>query len=230
VEYVEVARADDARGEVVLRRRTDANAVDVLELRVNGVFVMDTQETSTEHALAEVALAQVADPRNVLIGGLGLGYTMRAVLEDVRVEKCVVVEIEGALIEWMRDGTVPHGPEFLADARLTIANLDIAYAVDELTAGGYDLVLLDVDNGPGHLVHDANEQVYAPTFLTAVRRGLAPGGALAIWSAAEAPELEETMRQVFGGATALEYDVDLQGRAETYWLYVSTNGATNVEA
>ena len=130
MEYVEVARVDDARGELVLRRRrTDDNAADVLELRVNGVFVMDTLETSTEHALAEVALAQVADPRNVLVGGLGLGYTMHAVLEDVRVEKLVVVEIEGALIEWMRDGTVPHGPEFLADARLTLANLDIAVAV-----------------------------------------------------------------------------------------------------
>ena len=156
MEHVEVARADDARGEVVLRRRTDDNAVDVLELRVNGVFVMDTLETSTEHALAEVALAQVADPRNVLVGGLGLGFTMHAVLEDVRVEKVVVVEIEGALIDWMRDGTVPHGPEYLADARLTIVNLDIAVAVEELIPGGYDLVLLDVDNGPGHLVHDGN--------------------------------------------------------------------------
>ncbi len=226
MEYVEVARADDARGEVVLRRRTDANAGDVLELRVNGVFVMDTRETSTEHALAEVALAQVADPRNVLIGGLGLGYTMRAVLEDVRVEKCVVVEIESALIEWMRDGTVPHGPEFLADARLTIANLDIAYAVDELTPDRYDLVLLDVDNGPGYLVHDTNAQVYRPPFLTGVRRALATDGVLAIWSSEEAPELEAALREVFGGATALEYDVDLQGRAESYWLYI----ATNVEA
>ena len=225
MEYVEVARVDDEHGELVLRRRTDDNAGDVFELRVNGVFVMDTRETSTEHALAEVALAQVADPRNVLVGGLGLGYTMRAVLEDLRVEKCVVVEIEGALIDWMRDGTVPHGPEFMADARLTIANLDIAVAVDELTQAHYDLVLLDVDNGPGYLVHDANAQVYRPPFLAGVRRALAPGGAIAIWSADQAPELEAALREVFGDATALEYDVDLQGRAETYWLYVSNVGA-----
>ena len=133
MEYVEVARAQDARGELVLRRRSEDNAGDVLELRVNGVFVMDTRETSTERALAEIALAQVTDPRNVLVGGLGLGFTTRAVLEDVRVERVVVVEIEGVLVEWMRDGTVPHGPEFLADARLSIANLDVAHAVEELT-------------------------------------------------------------------------------------------------
>ena len=182
MEHVEVARADDARGELVLRRRTDDNAVDVLELRVNGVFVMDTLETSTEHALAEVALAQVADPRNVLVGGLGLGFTMHAVLEDVRVEKVVVVEIEGALIDWMRDGTVPHGPEYLADARLR-SQPRHAMAVEELIPGGYDLVLLDVDNGPGHLVHDGNARLYGHDFLAAVRAALAPEGALAIWSA-----------------------------------------------
>ena len=208
MEHVEVARADDARGELVLRRRTDDNAVDVLELRVNGVFVMDTLETSTEHALAEVALAQVADPRNVLVGGLGLGFTMHAVLEDVRVEKVVVAEIEGALIDWMRDGTVP---------------LDIAVAVEELTPGGYDLVLLDVDNGPGHLVHDGNARLYRHDFLAAVRRALAPEGVLAIWSADQAPDLEAALREVYGDVSPLTYDVDLQGRPEHYWLYVASN-------
>jgi spermidine synthase len=223
MEYVEVARADDERGELVLRRRTEENAPEVHELRVNGVFVMDTLETSTEHALAEVALAQVADPRNVVVAGLGLGFTVHAVLEDVRVEKVVVVEIEPALIDWMRDGTVPHGPEFLADARLTIANLDIAVAVQELTPGDYDLVLLDVDNGPAHLVHDSNARLYGPEFLAAVRRALTPAGALAIWSADESKDLEDALREVFGNATALTYDVDLQGRPEHYWLYVASN-------
>ena len=69
MEYVEVARADDARGEVVLRRRTDDNAVDVFEVRVNGVYVMDTLETSTEHALAEVALGD--DEEGEAAGGTG---------------------------------------------------------------------------------------------------------------------------------------------------------------
>ena len=93
MEYVEIARAESERGELVLRERRDEAAAASLELRVNGVFVMDTLETSTERALASAALELVADPRAVVVGGLGLGFTMHEVLADARVEKCAVVEI-----------------------------------------------------------------------------------------------------------------------------------------
>ena len=127
---------------------------------MNGVFVMDSLETSTEEALATTALEQVAQPTAVVVAGLGLGYTAHAVLTDPRVERLAVVEIEEALVEWMRDGTVPHGPAFLADERVTVVTADIRQAVAEARPATYDLVLLDVDNGPGHLVHDANAAVY----------------------------------------------------------------------
>ena len=93
----------------------------------------------------------------MLIGGLGLGFTLQRVLADARVERAVVVEIEEPLIEWMRDGTVPHGPAILADARASVVNADIAMAIAEARST-YDLVLLDVDNGPGYLVHEGNER------------------------------------------------------------------------
>src|SRR4051812_30719588 len=112
MEYVEVARARSDRGEVVLRRRYDPDAPEApvdLELRVNGVFVMDTLETTTETELARAALQQVDSPRCVLLGGLGLGFTVREVLADHRVEHVVVAEIEDALVQWFRDGTIPHG-------------------------------------------------------------------------------------------------------------------------
>src|SRR5919112_4501656 len=95
--YVDLARATSERGEIVLRQRkpADSEADDglaVLELRVNGVFVMDTLETSTERTQATSALAQVDEPRAVLVGGLGLGFTVHEVLSDRRVERLVVVE------------------------------------------------------------------------------------------------------------------------------------------
>ena len=127
-----------------------------LELRANGVFVMDTAETSSERALASAALELVDSPATVLVGGLGLGFTMREVLADQRVERCTVVEIEQDLVDWMRDGTIPHGPAMLADERLTVVVNDVALAFAEAGEVTYDLVLLDVDNGPGYLVHDAN--------------------------------------------------------------------------
>ena len=105
-EYVEVARAESERGEIVLRRRIEERAADALELRVNGVFVMDTRETTTETELAAAALELVEHPRRVVVGGLGLGFTTQRVLADHRVEQVKVVELESALIGWMRDGTI----------------------------------------------------------------------------------------------------------------------------
>ena len=229
VEHTEVARAESPRGEIVLRERRDPdagpNAPVVLELRVNGVFVMDTFETSSEKGLATAALKQVEDPRNVVVGGLGLGFTMHEVLADKRVERLVVVEIEDALVQWMRDGTVPHGPSYLADERVSVMTADIRTAVAEATPSAYDLVLLDVDNGPGFLVYDDNEAIYQREFLQQAKDCLRPGGALVIWSAAESPPLQAEMEQVFGNAVAVPYDVALQSRDEHYWIYLARNRA-----
>ena len=219
MEYAEVARAETERGELVLRSRRTESAPDVLELRANGVFVMDTAETASERALASAALDLVDSPATVLIGGLGLGFTMREVLDDPRVERCTVVEIEQSLVDWMRDGTIPHGPAMLADRRLNVVVNDVALAFAEADEVAYDLVLLDVDNGPGYLVHDTNALLYRVPFLRDVRR--VTRQALAIWSAATSAELEEALAEVFDEVRALPYDVQLGERSETYWLYVA---------
>jgi spermidine synthase len=224
MEYIEVARAETERGELVLRERREPGSPTALELRANGVFVMDTFETSSEQALADAALELVEEPRQVLVGGLGLGYTMHRVLADRRVERCTVVEIEESLVSWMRDGTIPHGPGLLADERAHPVVADITVAIEEAADDTYDLVLLDVDNGPGYLVHDSNAAVYREPFLHHARRLLRPGGALVIWSADRSAELEETMRRVFGNAAATAYDVLLQTRDEQYWLHTSRVG------
>jgi spermidine synthase len=222
VEYVEVARAESERGELVLRERRPVDGGPTsLELRANGVFVMDTVEVSTERAMAHAALEVVDDPRAVVIGGLGLGYTMHEVLADSRVEKCAVVEIEPALVDWLRAGLVPDGPSLLADERLTVVVADVVVALAEARAESYDLVLLDVDNGPGYLVHATNAALYEPPALADARRVLRPGGALVVWSASEAPELEESLRSVFGEVEARSLDVRLHERDERYWLYVA---------
>ena len=221
MEYVEIARAESVRGELVLRERRDKWATSVLELRANGVFVMDSAETTSEVALAVAGLELVDDPRDVLIGGLGLGFTLQAVLTDPRVERCSVVEIEQALVDWMRDGTVPHGRTLLAEARANVVVADVSLALAEAREASYDLVLLDVDNGPGYLVHDDNATLYDVPFLALTRRIIRSGGALAIWSAAESATLESTLREVYGNVEPMSYDVDLQGREETYWLYVA---------
>ncbi|WP_201931734.1 spermidine synthase [Nocardioides donggukensis] len=216
--YADLARAVSDRGEVLLRGRREEGAA-VLELRVNGVLVMDTRETSTERALATDALALAASPRRVLVGGLGLGFTLAEVLADRRVEECTVAELEPALVGWLADGTVPHGPALLADPRVTVAVGDVADVLTSAPDRAYDLVLLDVDNGPGHLVHDANAALYRPAFLETLHRTTAE--LAVVWSEAESPDLVRTLRQAFGSAEAIPHDVRLQGRDERYWLHVA---------
>ncbi|MGN6252033.1 MAG: hypothetical protein ACTHNS_09510 [Marmoricola sp.] len=215
--YDEVARAASPRGEVLLRERGDG----VVELRVNGVFVMDTAETGSEEALATAALRLVDRPAAVLVGGLGLGFTARAVLADPRVRRLVVAEIEPALVAWMRAGTIPGGPALLDQDRLDVVVDDVRAVVGSGPSATYDLVLLDVDNGPGYLVHDANAALYRAPFLREVREVLRPGGAVVIWAANEAPELEAALSDTFGGCRRIVHPVTLQGRREEYLLYLS---------
>jgi len=215
-----VARAESERGELVLRERRDAGAPTILELRANGLFVMDNAEFTSERALATAALGLVDEPRDVLVGGMGLGFTMHEVLADPRVERCTVVEIEEALVGWMRDGTIAHGQTMRADERANPVVADVTVALAEGSAATYDLVLLDVDNGPNFLVHESNARIYESAFLDEARRILRPGGALAIWSMDEAPDLQQRLAEVFDDATALPQPVRLQDRDEHYWLLV----------
>ncbi|WP_043643425.1 hypothetical protein [Nocardioides alkalitolerans] len=220
---VEVARAVSPRGEVVLQSRpaADPTRAPSLELRVNGVFVMDTVETTSERLLAQAALEVVDTPGRVLVGGLGLGFTAREVLADPRVERLDVVEIEPALVAWMGDGTVPHGPALLADPRLAVVEADVAVALAEAPDASYDLVLLDVDNGPDNLVLDINAPLYAAPALSDVRRTLAPGGVVVVWSATRSPALEDALRSVFGDAEARAVAAPGHGRVGDYWLHLA---------
>ena len=211
---VEVGRATSERGELVLRRRDD----DALELRVNGVFVMDTSETCTERALAVAAL-RLPDPARVLVGGLGLGFTTAELLADPRVREVTVAEIEPAVLRWMVDGTVPHGPGILADSRVHVRVADVREVVESQPHASLDAILLDVDNGPDFLVLDANATLYEDDFLRTCLERLRAGGALLLWSSTRSDALQHALTTAAGTWTVDVHDVDLGGRAETYSVY-----------
>jgi spermidine synthase len=221
---VVLGRADGPHGETVLRRRGD-----VVELVVDGVFAMDSEQTSTEAALATLALERLpaGDDHHglrVCVGGLGLGVTTLTLLADPRVARVDVVELDAVLAGWMRDGLVPGAETLLDDARVTLRVGDVATVVPALPAGSLDAVLLDVDNGPEFLVHGANAPLYEPRFLTAAAARLRPGGILAVWSADPSPELrtrlaaacgpcDEVLLPVRRGRHVFEYAVYLARRA-----------------
>jgi spermidine synthase len=211
----EVARGTSERGEVVLRRRADDGA---LELRVNGVFVMDDRETSSEELLASVALAGA--PSRLLVGGLGLGYTVRTLLADPGVREVVVAEIEPLLVEWMRDGVVPS---VLDDPRVSVVVGDVREVVAASGAGTLDGILLDVDNGPDFLVYEGNAAIYESSFLAVCKDRLRADGVLTVWSSSESSALQDALHAVFGHCEVKPVPVQLQGRAETYYVYQASS-------
>lgn len=183
---------------------------------MNGVFVMDDAETSSEELLASAALDAVLRPARVLVGGLGLGYTVRALLADSRVESVLVAEIEPAVVQWMRDGLVPS---VLGDDRVRVEVGDVRDVVLAQPVGSLDGLLLDVDNGPDFLVYNENSALYESGFLDECRRRLAPGGVLTVWSSSASAALETAMSGVFGACEVRPVPVQLQGRAEAYYVY-----------
>lgn len=197
--------------EVVVRHRADG----ALELRVNGVFVMDDAETSSERLLAQHVIA--AGARHVLVGGLGLGYTARELLGSPDVEQLVVAELHGEIVDLMRGGTIP-GADLLDDPRLELVVGDVRDVVAARPPRGLDAILLDVDNGPDFLVHDTNAAVYESGFVQACADRLAADGRLSIWSMADSTPLRDTLGSHFADVTADAVEVALQGRDERYWI------------
>ncbi|QUH03182.1 hypothetical protein HUO13_22250 [Saccharopolyspora erythraea] len=219
-----VATATSERGEVVLLRRGDDGA---LELRVNGVFVMDTVHTATERLLATTTLtASLAGrtpgaPVRVLIGGLGLGFTLQEVLADRRVTAAHVVEIEPAVVRWHQEGLVPDTARAFGDKRVEVSVGDVREVLARLDPSSVDVLLLDVDNGPGFLVYDDNAAVYRREFLELCREKLVAGGCLAIWSASPSAELASMLGAVFTDSQEVAIPVVFGERATTYHLFIA---------
>lgn len=164
--------------EWTLARRGDEWVV-----RAGGRVLMSSRQHGSEEALAAIALAKVARPRTVLLGGLGLGYTLRAALDrlpkDARV---VVAELVPALVAWNRGPAGNLAGRPLEDPRTRLQRGDVLARIAE-AKGAFDAILLDVDNGPSAVSHAANDRLYGDAGVRACRDALRAGGVLAVWSA-----------------------------------------------
>ncbi|MBL1108366.1 spermidine synthase [Streptomyces sp. 5-8] len=184
-------RHDGPYGEVVLRRHGA-----LLQIIANGCFLMDTSDGRSERLLVDAA-RNALDGRpapEVLIGGLGVGFSLAHAAADPRWGRITVVEREPAVIGWHRDGPLAGvSADALADPRTTIVEADLVTYVNE-TSDTFDALCLDIDNGPGWTVTADNDGLYAPAGLAACARVLRPGGVLAVWSAQPSADFEGTLR------------------------------------
>jgi spermidine synthase len=164
---------------------------------VGGNELMSTRRWGSEVALAEMAIDRLGDApaAHVLIGGYGMGFTLRAALARLGARaRVTVVELVPSIIEWARGPMAELTAGCLDDPRLALEIGDVGEAIVE-GPGLYDAILLDVDNGPDGLVREDNNVLYTSRGLRAARAGLRPGGVLAIWSAAPDPAFRRKLEK-----------------------------------
>ncbi|MCP9206360.1 spermidine synthase [Streptomyces cucumeris] len=196
---VTLDRREGPHGEVVLRRRGTADGGDaVFEIIANGCFLMDTSDGRSERLLVRAALDALPAGRPspaLLIGGLGVGFSLAEAAGEPRWGRIAVVEREEAVVDWHRDGPLAAvSATALADPRTAIVRADLVAHLRAPDAPVYDALCLDIDNGPDWTVTEDNTGLYSPAGLAACAARLTPGGVLAVWSARPSAAFEESLR------------------------------------
>ncbi|MFC9336558.1 spermidine synthase [Streptomyces sp. NPDC057020] len=204
---VTLDRREGPYGEVVLRRREEH-----YEIIVNGTFLMDTSDGRSERLLVDAAQAALPERSragaSVLVGGLGVGFSLAHAAADPRWGLITVVEREEAIIDWHRQGPLASiSGAALADSRTVILHTDLVEHL-RTSPDTYDALCLDIDNGPDWTVTEDNESLYAAEGLAACAARLNPGGVLAVWSARPSVDFEGSLRNAgFSGVRTEEIPV-----------------------
>jgi spermidine synthase len=195
-------------GEMRLYRRGAEYSI-----RVGSYELMNNRVHGSEDALASIVCARLRDrdAARLLIGGLGMGFTLAGVLKDIgpRAE-VVVAELVPAVVTWNRGPLGAFAGDPLSDDRVTVRELDVGRIIRTETAA-YDAILLDVDNGPAALTSHTNDRLYTPPGLRAAYAALRPGGILAVWSAG--PDAAFTKRLQHAGFAVEQVQVRGRGAA-----------------
>jgi spermidine synthase len=220
-------------GEISLRRRREPTlGIDVYEIKLDDDFLMSSLFTVAEIALARLGLAELpGTDLDVVVGGLGLGYTAQAVLENPEVRSLVVVETLGEVIEWHERKLLPVGARLTSDPRCRLVHGDFFAMVD--TASGFDpeapgrrfhAILLDVDHTPRHVLHPSHAAFYNAEGLRRLAAHLHQDGVFALWSNDPPDEdFQAVLAEVFATSEAhiVSFHNPLQGRESTNTVYVA---------
>ncbi|NHC13899.1 spermidine synthase [Motilibacter sp. E257] len=211
-------RARGISGELVLQERDGT-----LEIVADGTFLMDTLDGRSERLLVDATLDAVAGQgKRVLIGGLGVGFSLLQALGRPDVAAVEVVELEPAVVAWHEGPLRRVTGGALEDPRVRVVVADLADRLRELAGAGpeaslVDALCLDTDNGPDWLVRPANGVLWSADGLALAHGLVAPYGAVGVWSAAPSPEFERRLRAAFGSVQAHEVPV-VRGAPDVVWV------------
>ena len=190
-DFEELDYRETALGDLSLRRRRMLSlGVEIYEVKLGAAFLMSSLFHEVEEALAHLGLVELkGESWDVVVGGLGLGYTAAAALEHREVASLLIVDALEAVIEWHQRGLVPLGEKLIGDPRCRMLHADFFELAQ--SAEGFDpeqpgrkfhAVLLDIDHSPSDLLHPRNASFYQADGLRALAAHLHPGGIFALWS------------------------------------------------
>lgn len=234
--FEELAFEETPMGELTLRRRfEEAIDADVFEVRLGDEYLMSSLFTAAEEELAHLGLAAVdevlGDALDIVVGGLGLGYTAVAALESPRVASMTVIDALPAVIHWHSRQLLPVSERLMADTRTRLAHADF-FALMRGEPGAivdvparFHAILLDVDHSPRHQLDPSHADLYTVEGLRRLTRHLHPGGVFALWSDDE-PEEEflDRLRAVFARVDGyrVAFPNPITGGESTNGVYVAT--------
>ncbi|WP_111641346.1 polyamine aminopropyltransferase [Marinimicrobium alkaliphilum] len=230
--FEELDSRDTPIGEISLRRRVipALGATPIYEVKLGEEFLMSSLFVAAEEALAEQGLAACnGDALDVVVGGLGLGHTAVAALQDARVQRVKVVELLAPVIDWHQRHWVPLGKTLSDDPRCEFINgsfFELAVSDFDSQEPGhqYDAILLDIDHSPRAFLHTGNAGFYVPDNLVAMARQLKPGGVFAMWSQdLPEPEFVALLEQVFPSVSTeiVYFDNPFRQARESNCLYIA---------
>ncbi|MGD9628387.1 MAG: spermidine synthase [Pyrinomonadaceae bacterium] len=218
-------------GDLTLRRRTEPlqNNVDVFEVKLGDEYLMSSLFTESEKALARLGLAGLDGELDVVIGGLGLGYTAAAALENDKVRRLLVIDLFQEVIEWHRVGLVPMGEAVAGDERCELRQGDFfEMARSGFDASGnakrFDAVLLDIDHSPHFVLDEKNGSFYSTEGFAAVSAQLNRGGTFGLWSNDQIQErVERLMNAAFDSVDAhkIEFFNPYTSATSTNFVYIA---------
>ncbi|MGQ0845706.1 MAG: spermidine synthase [Sporichthyaceae bacterium] len=220
-------------GELSLRRRLDpATGVEIHEVKLDEDFLMSSLFVEAEIAISRIALDLLpGTDLDVAVGGLGLGFTAVAVLDDARVRSLIVLDALPEIIEWNRRGLIPNGVRLAADERCRLVHADFFAAAaspgldPDAPERRFDAIVVDIDHSPSHWLHPSHGAFYTPAGLARLRGHLRPGGVFTLWSN-DPPESDflALLAAEFPGADAevVSFANPLQDRLATNTVYVAT--------
>lgn len=225
-------------GAISLRRRRDLRGgADIFEIKLGDAYLMSSLFTVSEVALARLGIGLLSGTGlDVVVGGLGLGYTAHAVLECESVGSLIVVEMLEPVIEWHRDGLLPLGAALTRDPRCSFAHGDFfalaasEHGFDSRKPGRlFDAILLDIDHTPEMLLDEGHARFYRVDGLRQFAKHLHPGGVFALWSNETTdPAFVARLRDVFADAWGepVTFHNPLQNQSATQTVYLARRART----